>query len=291
MGATGQIGHVLTQELLKRGHHVRALGRNPKKLGILKTQGAETIPFEDFTDEEALRHAFLKADAIFSFIPPNYTVEDNLAYQELVGKAIKSAIKKAKVRHVLNLSSVGAELPEGTGPILGLHKHEKVLNSLSGVSILHLRPTYFMENLLGFIESIKTSGTMASASLGDGPIPMVATRDIGKKAAEILDQLNFKGQSIFDFSGPKDVSMNEAAAILGNAIGKPDLKYVQVSYAEYEQALIAKGFKPNFAALIVEMTRTENEGRLRMTQAITLEHRGKTTLEEFAKDFALAYKK
>lgn len=286
LGATGHIGLVLSQELLRRGHHVRALGRSPKKLGILKTLGAETISFENYTDEDALRHVFLKADAVFSFIPPNYAVDDNLAYQELVGKAIKTAIKKAKVHHVLNLSSIGAELSEGTGPILGLHRNEKALNTLSGVSILHLRASYFMENLLGYIESIKESGTIADAMDSNAPFPMVATQDIGRKAAEIMDQLNFKGQSIFDFTGPKEVTMNEAASILGNAIGKTDIKYVQLSYEDYEQGMIKEGFKPDFAKLIVEMTRAGNEGRLHMTQPITLEHRGKTTLEEWAKDFA-----
>ena len=99
MGATGQIGHVLTQNLLKSGHKVRALGRNPKKLGTLKAQGAEVISLERFDDANALRTAFLGSDAIFSLVPPDYVIEDFYGFQVSVGEAITSAVKKGKVTH------------------------------------------------------------------------------------------------------------------------------------------------------------------------------------------------
>lgn len=291
MGATGHIGHVLAQNLLLRGNHVRAIGRDPKKLALLKSLGADPISIEDFTDAGALKDAFHRAEAVFSFIPPNHITEDYSSYQDQVGEAIKSAVKKSKVAHVLNLSSIGAEIPEGTGPIAGLYRHEMRLNSLSGVSVLHLRPGYFMENLLWSIDSIKNAGILLTPLKEDLPIPMVAAADIGKKATEFMDRLDFRGHNFFEFVGPRDVTMKEAAPVLGAAIGKPDLKYSLIAYDEAGKAMLASGMKPKMIELMLQLYRAFNSGHIKNSQRITPEHRGKTTIEDFAKEFAHAYKR
>jgi uncharacterized protein YbjT (DUF2867 family) len=114
---------------------------------------------------------------------------------------------------------------------------------------------------------------------------MVATVDIGRKAAGFLDSLNFQGQSVFEFIGPREVTMEEATAIIGKVIGKPDLKYIQFSPEEGEKALISSGMKPKTAKLLVEMIVSFNKGAIPLTQVITPEHRGTTTFEEFARIF------
>jgi uncharacterized protein YbjT (DUF2867 family) len=285
MGATGHIGHVLTEELLKKGHKVRALGRDEHKLQELKVKGAEVIS-GDFTDHNLLAKAFKGCHAVFSFLPPGYTADDIEVFRDRTGDAIALAIAKAKISHVLNLSSIGGNLPSGTGPVKELHLQEQRLNTLPNVNILHFRPSYFMENLLGFLPSIKSSGTISTLLKADFPIPMVATRDIGLKIAELLDTLKFTGTSVFEFSGPKDVTMAEATKAIGKAIGKPDLKYVQISSQQAEKELIASGMKHQIAKMMVEMYMAFNEGKIRFTQKLTAEHKGKTTIEEFAKIFS-----
>ncbi|MGE5195729.1 MAG: NAD(P)H-binding protein, partial [Anaerolineae bacterium] len=143
MGATGHIGHILTEELLKKGHKVRALGRDAHRLQELKSKGAEILS-GDFTDSILLSQAFKGCHAVFSFIPPGYDANDFEVFRDETGKAIAQAIVKAKISHVLNLSSIGAHLSSGTGPIKELHLHEERLNLIQNVNVLHFRPSYFM---------------------------------------------------------------------------------------------------------------------------------------------------
>lgn len=288
MGATGHIGHVLTEKLLEKGHAVRALGRDAKKLSDLKAKGAETLS-PAFDDADALAGAFKGTDGIFVMIPPNYAADDFSAYQDKAGEAIVKAIQDSGVKYVVDLSSIGAELPDGTGPIAGLYRQEQRLNKLSAVNVIHLRPSSFMENQFFSIPVIQGMGVNGSATPGNFPLPTVATRDIGAKAAEFLDQLNFKGHEAFDFTGPKEYSLTEVTAALGKAIGKPDLKYVQFSLEDAHKGILGSGMKPKMADLMIEMYKAGGEGKLHPTQELTAGHRGKTTIEEFSEIFAAAY--
>jgi uncharacterized protein YbjT (DUF2867 family) len=289
MGATGQIGHVLTEELLKKGHKVRALGRDARRLQELKAKGAEVLT-GDFTDRDLLSQVFKGCHAVFSFIPPAHNVDDFEVFRDSTGEAIAQAIAKAKISHVLNLSSIGAHLASGTGPIKELHLHEERLNSLPNLNVLHFRPGYFMENLLGSLPSIKGSGMISAPLKADLPIPMVATCDIAHKAAEFLNALKFKGSTVFEFIGPRGMTMIEATNVIGKAIGKPDLKYVQLSYEQAEKELIASGMKHQISKLMVEMQRAFNDGKIMPTQKLTAEHKGKTTIEEFSKVLSQIYR-
>lgn len=285
VGATGNIGHVLTEELLKKGHKVNALGRDAQKLKDLKAKGAEVFS-GDFTEHHHLAKAFKGCHAVFSFIPPGYFADDSEVFRERIGESIAHAIFKEKISHVVNLSSIGAQLSSGTGPIKELHLHEQRLNAVPNLNVIHLRAAFFMENLLSFIPLIKNAGIISSAINADLPIPMVATLDIAHKAADLLTGLNFTGSSIFEFVGPQAVTMHQVANMIGKAIAKPDLKYVHISYAEAEKALIASGMKHQMAKLMVEMHQALNEGKIKPTQQLTAEHKGKTTFEEFSHIFS-----
>ncbi len=193
------------------------------------------------------------------------------------------------MKYVVDLSSIGAEQPSGTGPIAGLYRQEQRLNKLSGVNVVHLRPSSFMENNFFSIPVIKGNGINGAATPGNIPLPTVATQDIGEKAAELLDGLHFKGHESFDFTGPKEYTQMEVTVALGKAIGKPDLPYVQFSLEDIKKGLLGSGFKPGMTDLMVEMYKAGSEGKLHPTQPLTAEHRGKTPIEEFAKVFAGAY--
>jgi uncharacterized protein YbjT (DUF2867 family) len=288
MGATGHIGHYLTEELLKKGHKVRALGRDAHKLQELKTKGAEILS-GDFTDSAFLSKAFKGCRAVFSFIPPGYNADDMEVFRDRTAEATVQALAKTKISHVINLSSIGANLSTATGPIKELHRQEERLNLIPNVNVLHFRPGFFMENLLGYIQSIKSSEIINSALKADLPMPMVATRDIALKIAEFFDALKFTGSSVFEFVGPRDITMAEATKVIGKAIGKSDLKYMQLPYQQAEEEMIASGMKHHIAKLMVEMQRAFNEGKIIHTQQLTAKHRGKTTIEEFAKIFSQIY--
>ena len=84
--------------------------------------------------------------------------------------------------------------------------------------------------------------------------------------------------------------MQEATTVLGKAIGKPDLKYVQFAYEKVEEAMVGAGMSPDAARLLIEMDRSLNEGLIRQTQPMTPDHLGRTSIEQFADEFAAAFR-
>lgn len=290
LGATGQIGHVIVENLLQKGHHVKAIGRDTHKLNFLKTKGAESIAIESFEKEPLLVEAFADCEAVFGMLPPGQGADNFEAYQDKVGEAITSALQKNSIRYHVNLSSLGAHLPEGTGPIKGLHAQEKRLNALKELNVIHLRPAYFMENFFWSIPILLQTGTLKSPLNPELSLPIVSTVDIGNKAADFLNQLNFKGQTIFEFVGPRALTLLEITKIIGREIGKPDLKYSQPSYEEIKKGMLTSGMPSALVDLMLEMYRAFNANKCQPTQPITDEHKGKITFEQFAKVFAGAYK-
>jgi uncharacterized protein YbjT (DUF2867 family) len=275
----------VVEQLLKKGHRVKAIGRDGRKLDYLKSRGAEVVRLEGFNSEAALTDAFKGVDGVFGMLPPGQGVSDLLAFQTLVGEATIGAVKKNSVRYLVNLSSIGAHLPEGTGPIKGLHAQEKRLDTVEGLNVVHLRPAFFMENFFWSIPVILQTSELKMPLNPELSLPLISTVDIGMKAAEFLDQQNFKGKTVFELAGPREIKMKEAATILGTAIGNPDLEFAQVPYDEVKQ-----GMPPAFADLLIEMYKAFNDGKCVPTQKLTPEHQGKLTFEEFAKYFANAYK-
>lgn len=285
-GATGNIGHVLTEKLLVAGNTVTAIGRNPDKLRTLADKGA-VIATGDLKDAAFLTKTFQGADGVFAMIPPEYTSNDFRKYQNEVGDALISAIKSSGVKNVVFLSSIGAHLPEKAGVVQGLYDVEQKLNKLEGVNIKILRPGYFMENLFMEIGIIKQAGIAGSALRGDAPIAVVATKDIAGVAANHLSKLDFKGITVEYILGARDYSYNEITKILGNAIGKPELIYVQFPYPDAKQGMIQSGMSENVADLmneLVEVLNNDNAGYVRDASNTT-----PTTVEEFAPIFAAVY--
>jgi len=282
-GATGNIGSKITADLLSKGQHVRCIARTADNLKSFADKGAD-IATVSLEDTAALSNAFRGIDAIFAMIPPDYQALDFRAFQNTIGASIAKAVETSGVTYVVNLSSQGAHLPDKTGPIKGLHDQEQRLNKLKEVNILHMRPTYFMENLLANIDMIKQMNIMGSAIRGDMKIPMIATQDIAQFASERLLKKDFSGMTVKDLLGQRDVSMNEAAEIIGKKIDKPDLKYIQFSYEDTEQALVGMGFSADVSGLFIEMSKAFNQELINTSR--TPENTTDTPLEEFAEVFA-----
>ena len=282
-GATGNIGSKISADLLSRGHKIRCIARNVGKLDELVGKGAE-IAVGSLEDTAFLTKAFSGADAVFAMIPPNYTAPDFRAYQNSIGASIAEAIGQSGVKYIVNLSSQGAHLPDNTGPIKGLRDQEERLNKLRGVNKLHLRPTYFMENLLVNIEMIRNMNILSSAIGGDLKFPMIATKDIAQFTVDRLLKRDFAGTSMRDLLGPSDISMNEVTEIISKKINKPDLKYVKFSYEDTEKALVGMGFSIDVSRLFVEMLKAINE-RLIMDTPRNIENTTETTFVEFAEIF------
>lgn len=290
IGATGNTGSVAAEVLLSKGQKVRVVGRNAEKLKRFTDKGAEAF-VGDVLDTAAMTRAFTGAKAAYLMIPPDFTQADYRAYQARVADSLATAAERAGLAHAVTLSSVGAQLPEGAGPISGLHHFEQRINQVRGLNVLHLRPGYFFENFLMQIGGIQTFGMMGGSMRGDLAVAMIATRDIGARAAEELARRSFTGQQTRELLGPRDVSLNEAATILGKAIGKPDLRYQQLPYEQFEAILTQIGMSRDGARLINEMYRAFNEGRVVPQEKRGPENTTPTTLEVWATEvFAPAFK-
>jgi uncharacterized protein YbjT (DUF2867 family) len=216
---------------------------------------------------------------------------DVLAHYQRVGDALAAAIEKSGVKYAVVLSSVGADKPDKTGPVVGLYNLEKKLGAIPGLNALYLRPAAFMENLLFQVGVIKAFGTMAGPVKGDLPIPMIATRDIGDAAADALLQLDFQGQSTRELQGARDVTNTEAAKIIGAAIGKPDLTYKQMPAAQLKPGFMQMGMSSNMADQLFELADAQNSGYLKALEPRSPRNTTPTTLETFvAEVFAPAYR-
>ena len=288
-GATGRTGRRVTELLLAKGEKVRAVGRDAKKLAPLVQLGAE--PFvANVEDVESMTIGFAGALAVYLVLPEDISQQDLRAHQERVSDSNAAAISQAHVPFVVNLSSMGAQHEKNTGPIVGLHNQEQKLDRVAGLNILHLRAAYFMENLFMSIAPLRSTGTLPGGLHADAPMPWIATQDIGAYAATRLAARDFSGSSIQELHGQRDISMKEAASIVGNSIGKPSLEYVQLPSTILEPALLEMGLPETTAKLIIEMWDGANAGLMVPQETRSARNTTPTTLETFVvRGFAPAY--
>jgi len=293
LGATGHVGRRAAEHLLDHHRRVRVVARSADRLADLAARGAEPVP-GSVDDPELLRRAFDGAKAVFSMLPPVPPMregDDLRRAQNRVSEAIAGALKAAGVRYVVNLSSVGAEVPYGTGPIAGLHDHEERLDGLDGVAIVHLRPASFMENLLSAIPMIRAQGAYFGPLPADVPQPMIATADIGDEAGRLLFELGFDDKATEELLGPRDYTFAEAVGILAAAIGRPEVAYVQVPYEAARDAMLGMGMPGFLVASYLEMMRAMESGKIHPAEPRLPENTTPTTLEDFAAGvFAPAYR-
>lgn len=289
LGASGNTGHMVAQKLLARGKKVRVVSRSADHLQFLGAEGAE-IFVGDATDATTLTKAFQQAEAAYVMIPPSLTSNDYRAFQNRVSDAIAKAVEDAGLKHVVSLSSVGADKDSGTGPVVGLRELEQKLNQITAANVLHLRAAYFMENTLPQVAIIRMMGSTAGPLRPDLKLPMIATRDIGTAAAEALLRLDFSGKQTQELLGERDLNYDEVATIVGRAIGKPDLKYIQLPGDQVRGAMVQMGMSASMAGLIVEMAGALNAGTMRALEARTTRNTTSTSYEDFVTEaFVPAY--
>src|SRR6266403_202352 len=285
LGASGNTGSIIANFLLSKGEKVRVVGREVGRLQRFARKGAEAFT-ADLSDAAALTKAFSGARAAYLMLPPLNSREE----QERQSDAISKAVKESGLRYAVHLSSYGAHVSEGTGPVTGLHSSEQKLNAIGGLNVLHLRAAYFMENNLAAIDMIHGIGLFGHALLPDLKLPMIATRDVGDYAAQRLLDLNFSGKQTRELLGERDLSMTEATAVIARGIGKPDLRYEQFPYDQVQQVLTQIGIPPKGAALYIEMYKAINAGVLVPQEPRSPENTTPTSFETFVQDvFAAAY--
>jgi uncharacterized protein YbjT (DUF2867 family) len=280
-GANGNTGRVIANNLLARGEKVRVIGRDSGRLARFVQKGAEAF-VADLTNSAALTKAFEGARGVYALIPPNLAAADVRSYQEAVSDALASALRNASVSHAVVLSSIGADKTEKTGSVVGLHNLEQKLNDIPNLNAVYLRAGYFMENLLPQVGVIRNLGSMAGPVRADLRLAMIAARDIGAAAAEILGKGDFTGKQTRELLGQRDLDYREAASVIGKAIGKPNLAYVQLPPQQLKPALTRMGMSSNMADLLLEMTSALNSGYMAALEPRSAQNTTPTSIETFA---------
>jgi uncharacterized protein YbjT (DUF2867 family) len=278
---TGNIGRKLTKRLLDQGgHELILLARSPDKLKAEQAKGAKVVQ-GDMEDAAYVKKATQGAEALFFLCPPNFGVPDYRAYYGELARAGADAVKANTIKHTVLLSSVGAHLPQGTGPILGLHDAEKIfVQATQGLTIL--RPGWFMENYLFQLEPIKHMNSTHLPLSGNVTFPLIATVDIAERAARVITGPTPSQPKIVPLHGVRDYSLDECAQIIGQGIGK-EVQHVQVPPAQAKQVLIALGATEGVADAMLEMYAGFQAGRITDEVARSPETTTPTTFETFVK--------
>jgi uncharacterized protein YbjT (DUF2867 family) len=283
---SGHVGSAVTDYLMDLGGdiQVKLMARRPKNLEKYVRRGAEIVICSQ-DDRDSLVSVTRDVDALLWVTPPAFGSDDVRAFQNRMGKAAAFAIRTNKIPRVVNLSSIGAHLSSGVGPINGLYDVEGLLDEVTD-NITHLRPGFFFENLLMHLDSIRYWGRFSLPISGSRSYPMIATRDIARVAAERLADQNWNGQYIRELHGPADLSFDEVAGIISQALGIK-IVYTQCNRQQARHALLGTAMSENLADLILEMYDAVESGRVQPLEPRTPQTTTPTTLAEFASEVML----
>ena len=247
---TGHVSSAVARHLVDAGATVVLLARDAGKLTALTDRGA-TVHEGSLEDEAYVVRSTQGADALFWVTPSNVVADDFRAFQNQVGRAGAAAVRTNGISRVVNLSSVGAEAASGHGPVNGLHDVEALLNAVT-THITHLRPTFFFENFLMELGSIKDAGAVFMPIAGTAVLAMIATRDIARVAADRLLDSAWTGTSIRELLGPADLSFDEVAASLSKGLGR-QVAHTRIPEEQTRQVMLEMGLSSNTTDVMLEM--------------------------------------
>ncbi|MBO9636353.1 MAG: NAD(P)H-binding protein [Chitinophagaceae bacterium] len=288
-GASGHISKPIVLQLLNEGHDVTVIGRSAGNLQELVSKGAKAAT-GSVEDIAFLTETFKGADAVYLMTPPNFGTASIKAFIASIGANYATALKASGVKNAVVLSSVGAHLANGVGPVDGLHRLEQELKKLEDVNILFLRPAYFYYNLFANLELIRHQQIIGSNfAAAQGKFPIVHTSDIADAAVDALLNLNFKGHTV-KYVVSDEVGTDQIAAAIGKALGKPELPWVVFSDDQAFQGMVQAGLPEDISRNYVEMGNAINTGI--MSEDYYKQNNrtlGKVKLEDFAKEFASVY--
>ena len=275
LGATGNTGSAVVETLLHKKQSVRIVVRSDEKGAAWKIKGAE-VTVASLNDVSALTKAFQGANGVYVLVPPNYGAEAWLVDQRLRMDRAAEAVKKSGVQHVVFLSSVGAQIVTGTGPIQAARYGEQALGTVAK-NLTILRPCYFMDNWAPVIGAAKAQGVLPTFIAPQAKIPMISTKDIGRIAADHLIA-GGQGKQIVEMAGPEEYSPEQVAAALGQILGKT----VMARHAPLSAVVPtfkSFGFSDEAARLFEEMYTAFSKGAIGYEHPIKLV-RGTVTLHD-----------
>lgn len=291
-GSLGRISKPLTEALVQKGHSVILISSKPERKKEIEALGA-TAAIGSLEDAHFLASTFTGANAVYCMIPPPDFFNHNLDYLadcRSIANNYAEAIQRSGVKRVVHLSSIGANLDQGTGFIISHHYMENRLAALPDVAVTHMRPTSFNYNLYHFLPVIKHTGNIMSNYGGDDKVSWVSPIDIAAAVAEeiVIPQVGKKVRYV----ASDELTCNQVARIIGAAIGKPNLQWLTITNEEMLTGLEAAGMAPRNAGGLVELNASIHTGELfrdyfEKKTPVT----GKVKMTDFAREFAATFTK
>jgi len=239
LGITGNVGSETARNLLGAGKAVRALVRDEAKGAEWKKRGCE-VAVADIHDADSLKNAFADVEGVFVLVPPVFDPKPDFSEAKSVAASLRSAIEAARLGKVVYLSTIGAQATQENL----LTQHTLIEKELRGLAapITFLRPGWFMENAAWDVAPAREKGVIPSFLQPlDRKIPMAATADIGRVAAELLQE-TWPGSRVVELEGPERVSPNDIAATFAMLLGKP-VRMEVVPRASWEGLFRSQGMK------------------------------------------------
>lgn len=278
---TGNIGMAVADELLKKGADPILLARDVRKLHDLIERGAQ-VRQGTLEDEAFVKDATSGIDALFWVTPPDYASPDMRAFYRRLGRSAARAVKENRVSRVVNISSIGAELSEGNGPVAGLYDVEGMFNEVAE-NIVHLRCAYFFENYLFQLESMAESQSVFLPVPGWTKTPMIATRDIARVSVKTLLDESWSGRIVRELHGAEDLTFVEAAAEISEGLGRT-INHVEVTPEAAKEAMKAAGLSESVADMLIELYGAISSGKLGPLEERSEYTTTSTRLSDFARD-------
>jgi uncharacterized protein YbjT (DUF2867 family) len=287
-GSLGNISRRIAEQLIAQGHDVTVISHDPEKKAAIEAMGA-TAAIGSIEDVSFLVAAFSGARAVYTMVPPSRDTSDMEALMKRTGAAYAQAIESAGVKHIVNLSGIGAHQATGNGPSGNFFYVEQSLNELQDVHVLHLQPAMFYTNFFGSIGMIRQQQVIGNNFGPEVPVLLTHPHDIANLAAEALDTLSFEGKTSRYVVSDRRTGA-EIARELGNAIGKQELSWLTFSDEQLLNGVVQNGFSRHMAANFVEMGQAIQNGKIyaefeKNGAKIT----GDTKLPDFAREFAAVY--
>jgi uncharacterized protein YbjT (DUF2867 family) len=275
IGASGNTGKVVAEVLLAAGRRVRVLARDPGRVRALSERGAE-VSVGSLNDFASLERALDGAEGLYLLSPPDLGARDFLRDRANLLDGVIDTVKRAKVEHTVLLSSLGAQLPKGTGPVLSLHHAEQAFRE-TGLQVTFLRAAYFAENWGAVVPVALKDGVLPSFVKGDQTLPLVSTPDIGRVAAELLLR-GPNGVEVVELVGPSDPTPRKIAETLSQLIGR-DVALVEAPLAAVVPTFTSFGVSEDISRLYLELYEAIARRELEPTGDGARLVRGTTTLE------------
>ncbi len=287
---TGSLGHIsqpIVKSLKAEGHQVKVISSNANNKSKIEALGAEAL-IGSVIDADFINTAFNGADAVYLMIPPNWSANNWLEYQKLVADNYVTAIKNNRVKYVVQLSSIGAHMKNGAGPIDGLAYLESQLENLPDVHAKALRPSYFFYNLFSMKNMIKHAGIMGSNFGGEEKLALVHTADIAQVASRNLLSLDFK-QFSTQYIASDERTSHEISEALSKAAHKPNTPWLVFSDEDANNGMKQNGLSDTIADGYTQLGKSLREGKLQEDYWKNKPVLGNIKLEDFAKEFEAVY--